>query len=224
MVVVVIAGVVVMVAVIITVRVVMIVVVTIVVMLMTVIVAMRVMMMIVMMMLADGRVSATFRLERRLDRHDLGPKVLQQLFNRGVGPQPQPPFQDLHWHVPVAEMPGKPRQGREIAGARLDQRLSLGHHLDQATVLEHERIVGAQPQRFGEVKLDAGAFDAEQKALLDLPLRERQDQRIDGRVIAAIVGRKDAGGARHVRFRANGAGSVEPGRPLGLLRRVRGRR
>ncbi len=42
-----------------------------------------------------------------------------------------------------------------------------------------ERVVGAKPHVFGEIELDAGAFDAEREALLRLPLRMRKDQRVD---------------------------------------------
>ena len=59
----------------------------------------------------------------------------------------------------------------KIVGAHLDQRLGLGHDLDQPAVVEHQRVVGAKPHRLGEIELDAGAFDPEQEALLRLALR-----------------------------------------------------
>ena len=117
------------------------------------------------------RVGAAFRLERRVDRNELRAEALQQRLDRRIALEPQPPLQHLHRHVTVAEMPGQPRQRRKVGGARLDQRLGLGHHLDQAAVVEHQRVVGAKPHRLGEIELDAGAFDAEQEALLRLALR-----------------------------------------------------
>jgi len=71
-------------------------------------------------------------------------------------------------------MPGEPRQRRQIVGPDLKQRLGLGHHLDQAAVVEHQRVVGAKPHRLGEIEFDAGALDAEQEALVRLTLRVRQ--------------------------------------------------
>ena len=76
--------------------------------------------------------------------------------------------------------------------ANLDQRLGFGHDLDQFAVVEHQRIVGAQPHRFGEIELDAGAFDAEHEALLRLALRIGQDQRVDDGAALAFGGRLDA--------------------------------
>ena len=52
----------------------------------------------------------------------------------------------------VAEMPGEPRERGKIGGARLDQRLGLGHDLDQLAVVEHQRVVGAQPHRLGQIE------------------------------------------------------------------------
>ena len=145
--------------------------------------------MIVVVMIA-GRcgIGAAFRLERRLDRDDLGAEALQQCLDRRIAPQPQPALQHLHRHMAVAEMPGEPRQRRQIGGARLDQRLGLRHHLDQPAVVEHQRIVGAQPHRLGEIELDAGALDAEQKALLRLALGVGQDQRVDDGRVAPFGG------------------------------------
>ena len=163
----------------------------------TVSVVVLVIMVMVVRFTGRRRVGSAFRLERRLDRDDLGAKPLQQCLDRRVRPQPQPLFQDLHRHVAVAEVPGKPRQRREIDRPCLNERLGLGHHLDQAAVVEHQRIVGAKPHRLRKVKLDAGALGAEQKALLRLALRKRQDQRIDDCAAFAIGRRENAGGARH---------------------------
>ena len=127
------------------------------------------------------------------------PRLCQQRLDRRIALEPQPPLQHLHRHMPVAEMPGEPRQRRQIGGARLDQRLGLGHDLDEGAVIEHQRVVGAQPHRLGEIELDAGAFDAEQKALLRLALRVGQDQRIDDGVGPPFGGVENAGGAWHVR-------------------------
>ncbi len=81
----------------------------------------------------------------------------------------------------------------KIGRARLDQRLGLGHHLDQPAVVEHQRVVGAQPHRFGEIELDAGAFDAEQEALLRLALGIGQDQRVDDGACPAVRQHEERG-------------------------------
>ena len=141
---------------------------------------MRMIVMVVVMMIVRLRVvSSAFGLERRVDRDHLGAERRKQLFNRRIALHPQPLLQDLHRHMPVAEMPGEPRQRRKVGGAGLDQRLGLSDDLDQRAVIEHQRVIGAKPHVFGEIELDAGSIDAEREALLRLPLRMREDQRVD---------------------------------------------
>ena len=54
----------------------------------------------------------------------------------------------------IAEMPGDPNQMLRIAAANLDQRLRRRHHLDQAAIVEHQRVAAAQRD---------GVFEVEQK-------------------------------------------------------------
>jgi len=144
------------------------------------------MVMVMMTVLLRGFVGAAFRLERRVDRNHLGAERLQQRLDRRISGEPQPPLQDLHRDMAVAEMPGEPRQHGKIAGTNLDQRFRLGHDLDQSAIVEHQCVVGAQPHGLGEIQLHADTFDAEQEALLDLlALCVGQDQRVDD--IAAVT-------------------------------------
>ena len=168
----------------------------------------------VVMIVRRGRlVGAALRLERRLDGRDLRAEALQQRLDRRIALEPELALHDLHRHVTVAEMPGEPRQRRQVGRARLDQRLGLGHHLDQPAVVEHQRVVGAKPHRLGEIELDAGALDAEQEALLRLALRVRQDQRVGDRRVLALGCGDDAGGAGHGRSVSGGlSGRVSSGR------------
>ena len=166
------------------------------------IVAVMMIVIVVMVMVVIARrrgIGAALRLERRFDGDDLRAEALQQRLDRRIALEPQPALQHLHRHMTVAEMPGEPRQRRQIGGARLDQRLGLRHDLDQPAVVEHQRVVGAQPHRLGEIELDAGALDAEQEALLRLALRMGQDERVDDGRVPPFGSTKNAGGAWHVR-------------------------
>jgi hypothetical protein len=156
-----------------------------------------VMMMIVAMIARRDVIGPTLRLERRIDGRDLGAEALQQRLDRRIGLEPEPALQDLHRHMAVAEMPRQPGQRRQIGGTRLDQRLGLSHDLDETAVVEHQRVVGAQPHRLGEIELDAGASYAEQKSLLRLTLGMRQNEGVDGGRALPLGGTKNAGGARH---------------------------
>jgi len=137
---------------------------------------MGVMIVVMMIVIAHHRVvGAALRLERRIDGNHLGAEALQQRLYRRIGLEPEPALQNLNRHVAVAEVPGEPRERRQIGSTRLDQRLGLRHDLDKPAVVEHQRVVGAQPHRLGEVELDTRAFDAEQEALLRLTLGVRQN-------------------------------------------------
>jgi hypothetical protein len=173
-------------------------------MIMTVIVGMivavvmiMVMVMVVAVVAGRRRVGAALGLEWRVDISKLGAEAFQQGLDRRIAAQPQPSFQNLHRHMTVAEVPGEPRQRGKVGGPRLDQRFGFGDDLDDAAVVEHQGIVGAQGHGLGKIDLDAGALDAKQEALLDLALCERQDQRVDDMAAFAVGSRLNAGGARH---------------------------
>jgi hypothetical protein len=152
---------------------------------------------VVVGMIMSRLISATLRLEWRVDGNHLGTECREQFLNRRIALQPQPLLQNLHRHVTVAEMPGEPGQRRQIGRARLDQRFGVGNNLDQRAVIENQRVVGAKPHMFREIQLDAGAFDAEQEALLRLPLRVRKDQRVDDVSALPLGSGLNAGGAWH---------------------------
>ena len=173
--------------------------------------------MVIVALIAHRRVvGAALRLERRIDGDHLGTEALQQRLDRRIGLEPEPALQHLHRHMAVAEVPSEPGERRQIGGPRLDQRLGFRHDLDEPAVVEHQRVVCAQPHRLGEVDFDAGAFDAEQESLLRLTLGMRQNKRVDGGRIPPLGGTKDAGGAACLSDQVAEAGtSIEPGRTSG---------
>ena len=142
-------------------------------------------------------VGAAFRLERRVDGDDLGAERREQFLDRGIALKPQTLLQNLHRHVAVAEMPSKPRQRRKVSGAGLDQRFGLSHDLNQRTIIQHQGIVSAKPHLFWEVELDANAFNTEHETLFRLPLRMREDERVDDVSTLPFGSRLNAGGAWH---------------------------
>jgi hypothetical protein len=143
------------------------------VMVVTTIVMVVTVMMVVMTMLLRSFVGAAFGLERRIDHGHLGAQALEQRFYRRIAGEPQPPLQELHRHMAVAEVPGQARESGKIGRANLEQRLGFSDDLDQFAVVQHQRIVGAQPRSLREINLYADAFDPEHKALFHLPLRVR---------------------------------------------------
>ena len=158
-----------------------------------------VMVMIVTVMMVAGRcgIGPTLGLERRFDGHDLCAKAFQQRLDGGVALEANLPVQHLHRNVAVAEMPGEPGKARKVGRPRFDQRFGLGNDLNQVAVVEEQCIVGAKAYRVGELEFDAGAFDAEQEALLRRALGIGQDQGVDDGLIPPLCRSKNACGARH---------------------------
>ena len=106
------------------------------------------------------RISAAFGIERRFNRCQPRAQTLQHRLERAVRPHAQAVGKNLHRHVPVAEVPGNPRQMRQVVAANLDQRLRLDHHVDDAAVVEFERVPVAQENRLGKHRADLSAVHA----------------------------------------------------------------
>lgn len=142
-----------------------------------------------------------FGLERRFDRDRLGAERRQQRFGRRLAPHPNGPAPDLGRYMPVAEMPSEPGQRRQVMSAGLQQRLGGRHHFDQTAVVQHQRVVGAQPRRRREIELDRRPFGADQRAARHAPLLGIQDdgvgnlRLVDGR--PPCVGRQNLNSASH---------------------------
>jgi hypothetical protein len=99
--------------------------------------------------------------------------------------------------VPVAQHPGDPRERWQICGTDLKQRLSLGNDVDESAVFEHERVVGAQPNRSFEIELDARPFHGKDVAAVRAALVEAENERISRLSMTMVVTRQHLGRTRH---------------------------
>ena len=140
---------------------VMVVVAVLVVMVMVVIVGMIMRRMIVPMLLLNacsrGRmpvalIGAAFGIERRLDLDDPRAEPLQHIRDDVVAPDTQRPGGDLRRQMAISEVPGEPDHMLRIPALDLDQRLGGGNDLDQASVVEHQRIAAAQRDRLFQIE------------------------------------------------------------------------
>ncbi|KWV44773.1 hypothetical protein AS156_01985 [Bradyrhizobium macuxiense] len=98
------------------------------------------------------RIGAAFGIERRFDFDDAGAEPLHHRLDHMIPADAQALRHDLRRQMTVAEMPGDPDQMMRIAAADLDERLRSGDHLDQAAVLQHQRI--AATQRCGVLEIE----------------------------------------------------------------------
>ena len=98
------------------------------------------------------RIGAAFGIERRLDLDDPRAEPLHHRFDDMIAPNAQALGHDLGRQMAVAEMPGDPDQIMRIRPSDFDQQLRRRHHLDQATILEHQGVAAAQRDRVFEIK------------------------------------------------------------------------
>ena len=166
---------------------------------MVVMIAMVMAMMIVVMMLVRRRIGAAFRIERCLDRGEPCAERRQHRFERAVALQSQPVGEHLNRHVPVTEMPGEPRQMRQVVAAHLDQRGS-GSTTTSTRLPSSSSSAspGAQQRGLGQHEADRGAVHAGQMPGLDAPLRGAEDDAVTLARDIAIGGTDHADDTEHV--------------------------
>jgi hypothetical protein len=176
-------------------------------------IVMIVRMMIVTVIISRDLVRAAFRLERRFDRHRLGAERDQQRLGRRFTAHAQRPAPDLGRDVPVAQMPSEPRQRRQVGRADFQYRLGRRHDFNETAIVQHQRVVGAQPRRGRKIEFDGRAFDADHRAARHTALLGVQNDGVGSLMIAGLPpcgGSQDLDRAGHLRF------SVQPRRPVGF--------
>jgi len=94
---------------------------------------------------------ARLRVERRVDRRDLGAEPRRHLLQHVIAPDAQPVADDLHVGVAVAEMPGKLHQRKRRPSAHLSQGFGLAGNQHDPAIVEHDAVAIAQ--RYGLVKV-----------------------------------------------------------------------
>jgi len=93
--------------------------------------------------MATAGIGAAFGIERRFDLDDSRPQPLHHRLDDVIASDPQGLGRNLRRQMTVAEMPGDPDQMERVGPSNFQQRLGCRHHLDQAAVLEHQRVAAA---------------------------------------------------------------------------------
>src|SRR5581483_11664064 len=120
-------------------------------------------------------------LERRLDQRQPGAEAFQQRLHGRIATQTNAVWQHLHRRMTITEMPGDARERRQISSAHLNQRFWLRDDLNACSVVEHQQIVGMQPDRLREVEFNLDPLEADKGALNTLALFEIEDDGVVGR-------------------------------------------
>lgn len=115
---------------------------------------MRVMMvmMVVVRAVMGLKVGAALGIEGRFDPADLAAKANHHFLDHVIAADAQPPPDDLHRQMAIAEVPGELEQMIGALGADLAERFGRANHLDEAPVLELHRVAGAQGDRLRQVE------------------------------------------------------------------------
>jgi hypothetical protein len=166
-------------------------------MIMTVTVVVMRVTMIMVIVRGLRRIGAAFRIERSIDRGQPRTELAEHRLQRGVSAHAQAIVEHLHRRVAVAEMPGQPGEMCQVVAADLDQRLGLDHHIDQAAVVQLERIAHAQHHRLGQHHADERAVDAGEVRGLHAALIAAENDAVDAGRAIAPAGSDDTNDAAH---------------------------
>jgi hypothetical protein len=155
-------------------------------MMMMIIGVILVMPMIVMGMTGIG-VSAAFGIERRLDLDHARAEARHHGLDDVIAADAQGLGHDLRRQMPIAEMPGDADQMMRIAAADLEQRLGRRDHLDQPSVLQHQRIAAAQGDGMLQVEQEFEAPRARHRHAAAVPIVEIEHNGVDRSFREAVL-------------------------------------
>ena len=97
-------------------------------------------------------VSAVFRIERRFERRQPRAEPAQHVLDDVIAADAQPIAADLHVDMPIADVPGQPRQLVCIGSRDFDQRLRPADNPHDAAVVEHQAVAVAQGRRLRQIE------------------------------------------------------------------------
>jgi len=132
-------------------------------------------------------ISAAFRIERRLDLDDARPQPLHHCLDDVIAPDAQALGHDLRRQMTVAKMPGNPNQMVRVVATDLRQRLRRRDHLDQSTIVKHQRIAASQRDRVFEVEQKLKSARARHRHPAPVPVVEIEHNGIGRRLAPAVL-------------------------------------
>lgn len=146
----------------------------------------------------DG-IGAALRVERRLDLHHASAEAAHHLLDHVVAADAQAFCHHLHRQVAVAEMPGDAHEMQVVAAADLQQRLGGCDHLDQPSIVQHQRVAAAQRDDLGQIEQELKPARAGHRHPSPVPVVELEHDGVGRRLVPAR-GSLDGSGAQHQRL------------------------
>jgi len=166
-------------------------------------------------------ISAVLRIERGLDRCEPGAEPAQHVLDDMVAADAQPLADDLNLEVPVADMPGKPRQLARIGCHDLNERLRPAGNPHDAAAVEQEPVAVMQRRRLRQVEQEAGAALADEDDAAAVTILRVERDAIDRARVIPMAGGLDLAGALHRRQALSLARRIPSCRPDGAGNRDR---
>ncbi|MGX1169069.1 hypothetical protein AB7M16_005335 [Bradyrhizobium sp. USDA 372] len=140
--------------------------------------AVIVMRMVVSMRMAGIGIGAAFGIERRFDLDHTRAEALHHRLDDVIAANAQGLGQDLRRQVTVAEMPADADEVVRIAAADFQQRLGRRDHLDQPSILKHQRIAAAQCDGILQVEQEFEAPRSRHRHATTVPIVEVEHDRV----------------------------------------------
>ena len=143
-------------------------------------------------------VRALLRIEWRFHRRKSGAKSAYHVLDHMIAANAQPIADDLHIDVPVADMPGEPRQFVAVGGCDFDQRLRPADDAHDTAVVEHKTVAVAQSRRLRQVEQKGRAPFAGQNDAAAMPLMRVERNLVDRTGAVPVARRLDCACAFHI--------------------------
>jgi mannose-6-phosphate isomerase-like protein (cupin superfamily) len=121
---------------------------------------------------------ARLRVERRVDRGDLGAKTRRHLLQHVITPDAEPVADDLHVGMTVAEMPGELHQRERRPDRNLSQGLGLTGNQNDPAIVEHDAVAVTQRHSLIEVQQKLSAAFALEHDAAAMPIARIQDDEV----------------------------------------------
>jgi hypothetical protein len=124
-------------------------------------------------------VRALLWIERRFHRRKPRAEATQHVLDHMIAANAQPIADDLHIDMPVADMPGEPRQFAAVSSRDFDQLLRPADDAHDAAVVEHETVAIAQSRSLRQVEQKGRAPLTGQNDAAAMPLVRVEQNLID---------------------------------------------
>jgi hypothetical protein len=143
-------------------------------------------------------VRALLRIKRRVEGSQQSAEPPQHVLDHMIAPNTQPVADDLHLDVPVANVPGEPRQRMAVRGGDFDQRLRAANDPHDAAIVEHKTVAVAQSDDLGQIEQKGRAALACQNDPATLPLMRVKRHLIDRTAAVPVARHLDGMRAFHL--------------------------